>query len=346
MSKIKVLIVDDSKFFQEMLADILESDDELEVAGTADNGEEAIDRVKTLKPDVVTMDISMPKVGGLETIVNIMADSPVPILVISDIQDSHVAFTALKKGALEVLSKTEIQQKNSPEFLRKLKLLSKVKVIRHIRGKVDDKESPLAEETDFGFEWVVTIVSSTGGPRALSIVLSSLPEDFPCPILIAQHIDHGFIDGLVEFMNNDCPLNVMQGTQGEKIAAGNVYVSPADKHMVVDDNGRIDFIAVDTNDIYHPSCNRLLSSAGRVFKEKNVGVILTGMGDDGAEGITCIKEHGGVTIAQDEDSSVIFGMPQVAIDSGCVDRVLPLKEIGSYIISLTKTKAQHQAKSL
>lgn len=340
MAKTKVLIVDDSELFQAVLAEVLKTDGEIELVGIACNGNEAIDKVRSLKPDVVTMDISMPRMDGFQAIVSIMAHTPVPILVISDIRDSGIAFLALKKGALEVLSKSEIRPENAPEIIRKLKLLSKVKVIRHIRGmqngETQDTSAP-KESQRTKFDRVIAIASSTGGPRALSIFLSSFPENFPGPILIAQHIDHGFISGLVDFMASDCHLKVRQATEGEELSAGTVYISPANRHMVVNESGRIDFVEPGVKDIYHPSCDKLLASVGNVFREKCIGVILTGMGNDGVQGVTEVKKHGGLTIAQDEQSSVIFGMPGAAIDSGCIDRVLPLKEIGPFILSLVKS---------
>ena len=343
MSKTRILIVDDSKLVQEVLTAVLKSDDDLDVAGAADNGQQAIEMVETLKPDLVTMDISMPVLDGLKAISNIMASNPVPILVISDIQDSHVAFIALKRGALEVLSKSELQPEKSEELIRKIKLLSKVKVIRHIGGKLLDealKESNTSKEADHGYDRVVAIASSTGGPRALATILEDLPADFPYPILIAQHIDQGFIEGLVDFTNSVCSLKVKRGEHGESIAPGTVYISPADRHMEINTRGKIVFVERETKDIYHPSCNRLLSSIGKVFKEKGVGIILTGMGDDGAKGITCIKEHGGITLAQDEESSIVYGMPRVAVESGNVDDVLPLNEIGSYLTRLVKNEGR------
>jgi DNA-binding NarL/FixJ family response regulator len=213
MSKTRVLIVDDSKLVQEVLTAVLKSDSDLDVVGLADNGQQAIERVETLKPDLVTMDISMPVLDGLKAISNIMATNPVPILVISDIQDSHVAFIALKRGALEVISKSDLQPEKSGELIRKIKLLAKVKVIRHIRGNLLDEAKQLdtSKETDHGLERVVAIASSTGGPRALATILAALPADFPYPILIAQHIDQGFIEGLVDFINSVCSLKVKQG---------------------------------------------------------------------------------------------------------------------------------------
>jgi len=342
MSKTRVLIVDDSKLVQEVLTAVLKSDSDLDVVGLADNGQQAIERVETLKPDLVTMDISMPVLDGLKAISNIMATNPVPILVISDIQDSHVAFIALKRGALEVISKSDLQPEKSGELIRKIKLLAKVKVIRHIRGNLLDEAKQLdtSKETDHGLERVVAIASSTGGPRALATILAALPADFPYPILIAQHIDQGFIEGLVDFINSVCSLKVKQGEHGERIIPGTVYISPADRHMEINTRGRISFIQREPRDIYHPSCNRLLASIGNVFKGKGVGVILTGMGDDGAKGITCIKENGGITLAQDEESSIVYGMPRVAVESGNVDDILSLNEIGSYLTRLVENEGR------
>ena len=335
--KLRVLIVDDSKLTQSVLTTILSADNEIDVVGTAENGSEAFEKVKTLRPDFATIDIKMPVMDGLEAIENIMAECAVPILVISDVSDSNAAFTALSRGALDVISKSYLKPENAPQLIHKIKLLSKVKVIRHIRNKTIRRGAPLQQtkrliEYDYGK--VVAIACSTGGPRALTTILSTIPEDFSFPILIAQHIEDGFVDGLVDWINNVSHITTKRGIEGELLKAGTAFVSPTNKHMEVDEKGKIRLVEKQDGDVYHPSCNRLLSSVASVFKHNSVGVILTGMGRDGVDGIQRIKEQGGITIAQDEKSSVVFGMPNEAIKSGYVDEILPVEDIGKYLHQL------------
>ena len=335
--KLRVLIVDDSKVTQSVLTTILAGDSEIEVVGTAENGREAIEKIKSLKPGFATIDIRMPIMDGLEAIENIMAEYAVPILVISDVNDSNAAFTALASGALDVISKSYLKPENAPQLIHKIKLLSKVKVIRHIRNrhfqhKVSVEKTKRFIEYEYGK--VVAIACSTGGPKALATILSIIPKDFLFPILIAQHIEDGFVDGLVDWINNISQITTKRGIEGELLKAGTAFVSPTNKHMEVDARGKIRLVAGDDSEIYHPSCNRLLSSVASVFKHNSIGVILTGMGRDGVDGIQQIKEHDGITIAQDEKSSVVFGMPNEAIKSGYIDKILPVEDIGKYLYQL------------
>jgi two-component system, chemotaxis family, protein-glutamate methylesterase/glutaminase len=340
MSSIKVLVVDDSPLTQEILTVIFDSEEDIEVVGTANNGFEALELVETESPDFITMDISMPEMDGMEAIKKIMAKSPIPILVISDVTDSKVAFVALTHGALEVLPKSWLQPEKAGELVEKVKLLSKVKVIRHIGAKLEpEKEKEVAGVPQF--DYIISIACSTGGPKALSTILSHLPPFFPFPILVSQHIDAEFVDSLIGFLNDASPLKILRGDEGELPEAGHVYISPGNKHMTVDSLGLITLAEPESGEIYLPSCSRLLASVADAFGDKSVGIILTGMGSDGVEGMQKIKEAGGKTIAQDEESSVIFGMPSVAIEKECVDKVLPLDDISAFLIQLSN----HQASS-
>ena len=337
--KLRGLIVDDSKFMQEVLSAILRCDDEIEVIGVADNGRDAIAKVESLKPDFVTMDITMPVMDGLEAIGHIMDRFPLPILVVTDIRDANTAFHALSQGALEVFSKAEVQPEKAEQLIRKLKLLAKVKVIRHIRNRpaaFPDPKDRKAPDLGKASCKVLAIASSTGGPKALASILSALPADFPFPVVVAQHIEAGFIGSLVDWINHVSPLVVKSAREGEKLAPGTVYISPATMNMIVDYTGKIIFVEFERTDIYYPSCNKLLSSVGTVFGKDSIGLVLTGMGDDGTEGIKNIKNHGGITLAQDEESSVVFGMPREAIESGCVDAILPLNKIANHLLRLAR----------
>ncbi|MBT5471621.1 MAG: chemotaxis-specific protein-glutamate methyltransferase CheB [Nitrospina sp.] len=339
MPSIKILVVDDSLLTQEILTVIFDSEEEIEVVGVANNGFEALELLETEKPDFITMDISMPEMDGMEAIEKIMASNPTPILVISDVTDSKVAFVALTHGALEVLPKSWLQPEKAGDLIEKIKLLSKVKVIRHIGTKPEFEEDD-KDNVGQALNYIVSIASSTGGPKALGAILSNLPPFFPFPILVSQHIDAEFVESLVDFLNDASPLRILKGKEGEMPQAGKVYISPGNKHMTVNNLGIITLLEPDPGEIYHPSCNRLLSSAAEAFGDKSIGIILTGMGSDGADGMQKIKEAGGKTIAQDEKSSAIFGMPHVAIEKNCIDHVLPLNEISTFLIEFTQNQNQ------
>ena len=332
MGKIKVLVAEDSDYIRRHIVSVLNSDKEIQVIGEARNGHEAVEMARKLEPDLVTMDIVMPVMGGLDAIEIIMAQAAVPILVLTSTDDASVGFSALSKGALEVFSKSELAKKeNKKEFLKKIKLLARVKVITHIRKSAD---GPRKTGERNGFGRVVGIASSTGGPKALSTLLSQLPKDFPAPVLIAQHISDGFVSGMAAWLKDVSPLQVKIGTGGETISAGTVYISESERDMKVDSSGRIIYLERQDRSVYHPSCDILLSSIADSFGAGGIGVILTGMGDDGAKGIKKIKDAGGATIAQDEGTSVVFGMPKEAIGRGCIDKVLPIHEIGGEVARL------------
>ena len=394
MTGIRVLIADDSPTVRNMLADILGSDPEISISGLAENGLEAIEQTRLLKPDIVAMDINMPVIGGLEAIEKIMSATPVPILVITDLDDARIAFSALSKGALDVYHKSFYSQSMAAELIAKVKLLSKGKVIRHIlpngHGKdaTPDNETrharfplsnfppqagerangslrefhvkeegasagsrPFAQTTSsspfppaFGQRknrkayQLVAIASSTGGPRALAQIFSEMLGGFPAPIVVAQHVSDGFASGLVEWLDSVTPVKVKFAADRETLRKDHVYFAPAGMHIMVKANGRLALEAAPPKDLFHPSCDLLLASAGEAFGAQSLGVILTGMGDDGVEGLRSIRKHGGYTVAQDESTSVVFGMPKVAIDNGLIDSVCPLGEIGGLLKQLVERK--------
>lgn len=328
MDAIKVLIVDDSSLAREFIKAILATDEGITVAGEAENGREAIEKTKRLRPDIVIMDIEMPIMGGLEAIGIIMAENPVPILVVTSKGESDTAYRAISKGALEVLPKSDVDPDAPWKFIENVKILAKVRVVTHVGGRErKDKEDERSDDK-VPFKKIIAIASSTGGPNALNTILPTLPEDYCCPIVIAQHIADGFVYGMVEWLAKISKLQVKVAKGGDTLLAGHVYVSPPERHMVVNYGNRISFIERVSQDIYHPSCDRLLTSVASVYGARAIGVILTGMGQDGVQGMAKIKELGGKTIAQDEDSSIVFGMPRKAIEAGCIDTVLSLAQIG------------------
>jgi two-component system chemotaxis response regulator CheB len=290
------------------------------------------------------MDINMPLMDGLQAIVKIMAEQPLPILVVTSSNDADLAYEAISRGALEVVSKPSYDFNANREFIRKVKMLSKVKLISHVgAGDYEKLKKNRNEHSAFpGWnqgDYIVGIASSTGGPKAISVILSTFPEDFPYPVVIAQHISNDFVSGMAEWLDSLSKIKVKIPEEGEKLMGNTTYLSPADKHMRIASGKQIAFQDTTLTDIYFPSCDILLGSIADVYGKNTVGVILTGMGNDGVSGIEKIRNAGGFTIAQDEASSVIFGMPKIAIDNGWIDRVLPIQNICPEIIKLFRKKA-------
>ena len=341
-AKTRVVIADDSLIAREMLSTILSSDPDIEVVGLAKTGEEAVDMVERLRPDLVTMDIHMPKMNGLEATERIMAFHPTPILVVSSSvygEGMGLAFDALNLGALEVIKKPEPRdwadlERIGKDVLRKVKILSRVKVITHIRGRRDRRgaiePATPAERTKRS---IVAIGSSTGGPSALLSVFSGLPGDLPVPVLVAQHIADGFVPGLVNWLNAGSRMKVVVAETGQLPEAGVVYIAPTGTNMVLEGK-RIGFREPEKGQLYIPSADTLFDSVARSYGKRAIGVILTGMGADGAKGMKRMHDAGAITIAQDEETCTVFGMPKAAIDVGGVDRIMALPAIGVAVADL------------
>jgi two-component system, chemotaxis family, protein-glutamate methylesterase/glutaminase len=338
---VRVVVADDSVVAREMLSQILSSDPGIEVVALATNGEEAVDAVARLRPDLVTMDIHMPRMGGLAATERIMAFTPTPILVVSSsVRGEGVgsAFDALELGALDVMKKPEPRDwaaldHIARDLIRRVKLLARVRVITHVRGRHGAPAHANAERGRAGRRDVVAIGSSTGGPSALMTLFRALPADFAVPVVVAQHIADGFIGGLVDWLDASCAIRVCEASDGVRPEPGTVYVAPTGINVAfVRSTLRFEPLAV--GQLYVPSADVLLESVARAFGKQAIGVLLTGMGADGARGLTRLHEAGAATIAQDEGSSIVFGMPKAAIDAGAVDKVLALDEIAPALIEL------------
>lgn len=328
---IRVLIVDDSGLVRDMIRAILGTDPGISVVGEASNGEEAIAKTALLKPDIVTMDIEMPVMGGLEAIERIIAEQPVPILVVTALTSVRTAFAAISKGALDVVEKPDISLENVQNLIYKIRYLSKVDVRAHlqvIRNREADKagRGPSVHK-GFSKTGIVAIAASTGGPQAINTILSSLPATFPFPIVITQHISEGFTQGMVDWLNGGTPVTVVMAANGACLTPGYAYVNPAEHSMRISEREMIVLGDSDPAQIYHPSCNTLLSSVAAAYKKSAIGLIMSGMGDDGVAGMQAIKAAGGATLAQDAESSVIFGMNRLAVERGYIHKVVPLAKI-------------------
>lgn len=335
--KISVLIVDDSTLARSMLRSILEDEGDFQVVGEAVNGREAVEMARALRPDLVTMDLEMPEMGGIEAIEEIMCSKARPILVVSGIADAENAYRAVSKGAIEVTAKPDVTcPKAVEDFVDKARLVSKIPVITMPRtgvvgaARAAASASPISPHSVGGSErGLVAIASSTGGPQALAVLLARFAADFPCPVVVAQHIADGFAQGMADWLTTLSTLPVALGADGQVLAPGHVYLSPSELNMTVEAGGRLRLLERRPGQIYRPSCDALLTSVARIAGERAVGVILTGMGSDGVAGMEAIRKAGGATFAQDEAGSVIFGMNAVAIERGWVQRVLPLEEMAS-----------------
>lgn len=352
--KVRVVVVDDSAFARSVIVEMLSTDPDIEVVGEASDGEEALEKIAAFRPDLVTMDIHMPVMNGLTAIERIMAAHALPILVVTSASDSETAFAAVSRGALEVMAKPECVSDASSdigsgdigsgasELVRKIKMLSKIPVISHIRAQPSapvgaPEMPPMRSESSLDHQ-LIAVAASTGGPKALAILLSAMPGDFPTPIVVAQHMAEHFTEGLAAWLDRLTPLRVKIAEAGETPKGGVVYMAPSERHLTINRRRAFQFRDRKPGDLYFPSCDALMISAADAFGRSCIGVILTGMGADGVLGIQRIKAVGGVTIAQDETSSVVFGMPKVAIESGCIDRIVPIQKLYSALVESLETR--------
>lgn len=340
---VRIVIADDSVVARELLRAHLAGVSDFEVVGEAADGVSAVDCARALHPDVMTMDLEMPRMGGLDAIDAIMHERAVPILVVSAFADAHNAMHAIDRGALDVIAKPQLDGTGAAELVGKLRLLAGVSVITRMRPRsaspaavsagpavpVMPAAPPLAAAASGSAPGVLAIASSTGGPRALNALLSALPATFPLPVVIAQHISDGFAAGLASWLDGGCALTVRLAGGGEVLRAGEVWLSPSEASLRIEPDGRLGLRARQTDEYYHPNCDVLLGSAAEVFGRRAIGLIMTGMGHDGAAGLAQIRKAGGGTFAQDEASSVVFGMNRVAIEQGAAEQVLPLDALAA-----------------
>jgi two-component system chemotaxis response regulator CheB len=335
---IRVLIVDDSSVVRMLLREVLESADGFEVVGEACDGREAVEMVQALRPGLVTMDLEMPIMDGLTAIAAIMSGHAVPILVVSAASDAQRAFRAISLGALEVVCKQTLSDSGYAPFLDKARLVASIPVITHVRTALFSAHPtapvPAVPPVPACSKRVVAIASSTGGPQALAAILAALPASFPYPIVIAQHIVPGFAQGLADWLGSVSPLPVRLGVDGEALRPGTVTLAPPETNMCIEAPGTVRLLAQPERQIYHPSCDKLLASVAEARGGDAVGVILTGMGSDGAAGMAAIHRAGGFTFGQNEATSVIFGMNAVAIGQGVVRSVLALDDIAAALADL------------
>lgn len=329
--QIRVLVVDDSPFMRDALRNILEEDPRLTVAGTAENGREAVQKTQDLRPDVITMDLNMPKMSGDEAIQEIMQRFPTPIVVVSEMNIKRIV-ACLGLGAMDFVAVESDVDALASDLCDKVRLASRIHPLRQF--KVTPRPVKTAKAAKRARDLtVVAVAVSTGGPQALLGMLSKLPANFPAPILIVQHMSKGFIHGLAEWLRQYVALQVRVAEAEDQVVAGTIYFAPDDAHMTVTSLGTIALVEDGNKVSLHvPSADVLLQSVAEAYGANAIGVIMTGMGRDGAAGIRAIYNAKGLTIAQDEDSSVIYGMNKVAVDMGCVTQVLPLGKIADALV--------------
>ena len=346
---IRVLLVDDSVFMRKLLSDLFAAEPDFTVIDTARNGKDAVEKVKKLKPDLVTMDVEMPVMDGLQSLEIIMRDTPVPIVMVSSLtrDGAEATIRALELGAVDFVAKSAgpissisgirnelldkcraAAQANVTQLVKKMK--SSVTTVKPFLPPVQSAIKPTDER-------LVAIGTSTGGPRALQEILSKLQGNLPCGLVIVQHMPPGFTKSLSERLNSLSALTVKEAQNNDVIRNGTAFIAPGDYHMTLEREGNTTVVKLDQKPPiggHRPAVDPMMESVAKIYGQRAIGVILTGMGHDGSKGITAIKKQQGYTIAEDQSTSVVFGMPKSAIELGVVDKIAPLTAIANEITKL------------
>ena len=349
---IRVMVVDDSPLVRKIASDILNEDPGIEVIATAANAEFAIQKIPKIKPDVITMDIEMPGMGGLEAIKKIMIENPIPIIVLSAFakRGAELTLQALENGAADFITKPVGSlsggiDRVSKELKEKVKNVAKID-IKKLNNQMQIENKAFAGKIERallkrGIYEIVAIGTSTGGPVALKTVLQGFPENFPVGIVVVQHMPPVFTKAFAERLDSICQIQVKEAQDGDSILPGTALIAPGDFHMTVtnfNNNPHVLLHKWEPVSGHRPSVDVLMHSVAREYSNKAIGVIMTGMGKDGAEGIHELKKRGGWIIAQDQETSVIFGMNREVVKNGDADEIIPVNEISKRIIEKIPVK--------
>lgn len=339
----RVLIVDDSPFIRRMITDWLKAESDLEVVGTASTGEEAVEKAVTLRPDVITLDINMPVNDGIWALEQIMKGAPTAVLMVSSAttEGARETLRALELGAYDFVTKP--QGSSSLKFLQsREELIAKVRAARHAKLARPTPIRPVRSTSSVSSsDRVVLIASSTGGPKALALLWETLPAKFPAPILIVQHMPAGFTESFARRLDAIGTVPCREAAPGDKVLPGQAFVAPGGKHMRVRSDGSLSF---DTDPPIHgvrPAADYLFLSAVEVYGARCVGVVLTGMGRDGAEGALAIRRAGGATLGEAESTCTIYGMPKAAMTIGAIEAEFPIHEMGRAIVAQLGGRIAH-----
>ncbi|MGC8902184.1 MAG: protein-glutamate methylesterase/protein-glutamine glutaminase [Fervidobacterium sp.] len=340
--KIKVMIVDDSPFMRMILKDIIDQQPDMQVVAIAKDGMEAVELALKHKPDVVTMDVEMPKLNGIEALKEIMKRSPTRVIMVSSLTEegAEITLLALELGAVDFVTKPSGSvsmdfRRMGPDLVGKIRDAMKVDV-----SQVLLKRKPISglRAKSLVSSKIVVIGSSTGGPRSLDLVIPPLPKDFPAPILLVQHMPPGFTKSLAQRLSRISNLSVKEAEEGDELKPGWVYVAPGDYHMGIKQQDRKSIIYLDkkTEKINNvrPSVDYTLDKVAEIYKDKTVAVILTGMGRDGTKGAFKVKFFKGVVVAESQETCVVYGMPKAVVDEGYADYVLPADKIPEKLVEI------------
>jgi two-component system, chemotaxis family, protein-glutamate methylesterase/glutaminase len=342
--RIRVLVVDDSALMRKLIPAILARDSSIEVVGTAMDGAFALKKIEELRPDVVTLDLEMPRMDGMETLRLIMRRAPLPVILFSthSKEGGYSTFKALALGAVDFVAKPKDAAAGRLEEIAD-QLIAKIKVAKRAAGRklppavvVDDPPLPKKGiRAALPPRRVIAIGISTGGPNALQFVLSQIPSDFQSTILIVQHMPEGFTEMFAKRLDECCALEVHEARSGDLLLAGRVLICPGNRHIMVRRMPRGDMAVLSDGppvNGHRPSADVLFHSVAQEFGLTAVGVLMTGMGDDGSEGLGAIKAAGGMTVAQSEDTCVVSGMPRAAILKGYANKIIPLDGVASFLV--------------
>jgi two-component system, chemotaxis family, protein-glutamate methylesterase/glutaminase len=342
--RIRVLVVDDSALMRKLIPAILAREASIEVVGTAMDGAFALKKIEELKPDVVTLDLEMPRMDGMETLRLIMQRAPLPVILFSthSKEGGYATFKALAIGAVDFLAKPKDAAAGRLDEIAD-RLIAKIKVAKRAAGRklppavIQETSAPKkGVRAALPPRRVIAVGISTGGPNALQFVLSQIPADFQSTIVIVQHMPEGFTEMFAKRLDECCALEVHEARSGDLLLAGRVLICPGNRHIMVRNMPRGGMVVLSDGppvNGHRPSADVLFHSVAQEFGLTAVGVLMTGMGDDGAEGLGAIKAAGGMTIAQSEDTCVVSGMPRAAILKGYASKIIPLDGLGSHLVS-------------